>query len=325
MVKRIFLLIGMMIFWVLFAHPSVWAQETPAIKYGWRLSPLDILIRDTPIMKKYGVTVEMREFMSGIDLREGMISGMVDAGTLGTTITSVILSKSKNVMIASTCWYGGGLYRFMVRRDSPYKKIDELVGKKVAVQIGTGSYTAFEKYIKSRGWNMKAFQILNTDPPNSVAALQQGSIDGWIGWEPEVSIAEVKGIAREIFNFRGIINNPVFLGVTKKMAQENPEILIRFLMGFSEALEFLSTKPSEAADIVLSVMEKRGQKGDKKVWMNAITALSYEARLRDDLVEDLKEDYRGLLADGKVKGPEPLWEEVIIKKYIEEALARRKK
>jgi hypothetical protein len=52
--KRMFLFMGMMILGVLLANPSVWAQEMPSIKYGWRLSPLDILIRDTPIMKKYG-------------------------------------------------------------------------------------------------------------------------------------------------------------------------------------------------------------------------------------------------------------------------------
>ena len=295
------------------------AQEKPSLRFTWRLSPHHIVLTDGKLAEKYGLDLKTREFKSGVDVREALISGQMDVGDLGGTPTAVAIGKSKDLAIISISIYGGGQYRVIVQKDSPYTKFDDLVGKKIAIQIGSSCYEAFEKYIKSRGWHAKDFQLVNSGPAEAIAALESKSVEALIFWEPECSIALAKGIGRDIFNFENVILNPGFMLARKKFVEENPQATIRFLAAYIDACNFINKRREEAAALVVKAMERRGQKSELQVWMTAMSHVHYEPWLTKELVEAFKEEYWALMKDGKIKGEEPNWNEFILTKYLEDA------
>jgi ABC-type nitrate/sulfonate/bicarbonate transport system substrate-binding protein len=295
------------------------AQEKPSLRFTWRLSPHHIALTDGKFAEKYGLDLKTREFKSGVDVREALITGQMDVGDLGGTPTAVAIGRSKDLVIISVSIYGGGQYRVIVQKESSYQKFDDLRGKKIAIQLGSSCHEAFEKYIKSRGWHAKDFQLVNTGPAEAIAALESKSVDAMIFWEPECSIALAKGIGRDIFNFENVILNPGFMLARRKFVEENAQATTRFLAAYIDACNFINKKQDEAAALVVKSMEKRGQKSEPKVWLTAISHVHYEPWLTSELVEAFKEEYRSLMKGGKIKGEEPIWNEVILPRYLEEA------
>ncbi|SNR34411.1 ABC transporter substrate-binding protein [Puniceibacterium sediminis] len=59
---------------------------------------------------------------------------------------------------------------------------DELVGKKVAVPLGTAAHYGFLKQMSHFGVDVASLDIVDMAPPDGAAAIAQGSVDMFCGW-----------------------------------------------------------------------------------------------------------------------------------------------
>lgn len=300
--------------------------ETSKIKFGYRLTMVSMVLLQGKYHQKYDLEMDSQLFATGIEMREGIITGTVNIGEVGITPTSVALTRvGKDLRVVSVSEWGGGKYRVMVKKDSPYKKIHDLVGKKVAIKIGSGCYVAFLLYIDKHGLKEKDFKILNSGDQEAIAAMEAGSVDAVIYWEPIVSILEAKGIGKELANFADVVRNPVFMLTQKKFAEKNRSSLVKFLAAFADAQEEIMKNRSNAAAMVVRALAAKGQKTSKEVYESAMSHSTYEPYLKPMLIQDLKENWMTLVKKGKLKGKEPDWGPIIHPEYLEEALKLRKR
>jgi|GEM_PF-3503010 len=309
------------------AGASLANAEAKKMSFGYRLTMTSMVLMQGKYWEKYGLDFEAKLFSTGIEMREGIITNKVNLGEVGITPTSVALTKAgKDLYVVGVGEYGGGKYRIMVKNSSPYKTIQDLVGKKVAIKIGSGCYVAFLLFLDKHGLAEKQFQILNAGDTESIAAMEEGSVDAVIYWEPIPSVLEAKGLARELANFADVVRNPVFMVTQREFAENNKEVLLKTLAAFADAQDLIMTDRKKAAQMVVDILASHGQKGvGAEVYERALSHSTYSLPLLPMLQEDLKENWRTLQEKGKIKGAEPDWKSVLKPDIAEEALKLRKK
>lgn len=312
---------------VFLVNGSVAKADSNKIDFGYRLTMTSMVFMQDQCWKKYGINLKDQLFSTGIEMREAIITNRVNLGEVGITPTSVALTKDGNELyVVGVSEYGGGKYRIMVKKNSPYKTIKDLIGKKVAIKIGSGCYVAFLLYLDKHGLHEKQFKILNAGDTESIAAMEQGSVDAVIYWEPIPSILEAMGLARSIANFANVVRNPVFLVTQRKYANDNRETLLKTLAAFSDAQDLEMHHRQKAAQLVVDLLESRGQKAmGAGIYARALTHSIYALPLKPMLIQDLKDNWHTLVKKGKLMGSEPDWKNIMRPDIAAAALKLKKK
>jgi sulfonate transport system substrate-binding protein len=322
---KLLLVVALTVVYLLNGGVAVAASDE--IKFGYRLTMTSMVFMQGKYWEKYDLEVDARLFSSGIEMREGIITSKVNLGEVGITPTSVALTKAgKQLYVVGVGEYGGGKYRMMVKNDAPYKTIKDLVGKKVAIKIGSGCYVAFLLYLDRHGLTEKQFNILNAGDTESIAAMEEGSVDAVIYWEPIPSVLESKGLARELANFADVVRNPVFLLTQRKYYDKNPQAVLKTLAAMADAQSLIMNDRKKASELVYQMLSSHGQKGvSADVFAKAMSHSTYTLPMKPMLIQDLKENWQTLVKKGKIKGAEPDWKAILRPDIAEAALKLTKK
>lgn len=276
------------------------AAETLEARWSYRLTPQNIIFIDGKYPQRYGVTVKPILFKTGIEARDALIAGAIDVGELGVTPAITALARSqKDLAIVAVSSFGGGKYRVVVPKNSPVKHMEELRGKKLAIKVGSGNYTAFLMWAKAKGYDIKDFQITDVGDTEAMSAMEAGSVDAVIYWEPIPAILVAKGIAREIFNFDGFVQNPVYLVARRDWLRTSPQAAAHLLAAWIEAQEFIQHNVPEAAKISAEALTKRGINISAEAYRLALGHEYYEPWIYPMLIKETLETYQFLVKDGK--------------------------
>jgi sulfonate transport system substrate-binding protein len=289
------------------AASGIAAAEPDTIREGYRLTSTSILATDTDYAARYGLKIETVKLPTGIEANEAILTGAVDVAEVGITPFVTLLSRSSDVVAIGVASSGGGMYRTVVRKESPYQSMDDLRGKKIAIRVGSGNYSAFLVYIASRGWKETDFQIVNSGDQEAIAALTAGSVDAVIYWEPIVSVLIAKGIARPIFSFKGVVDNPIFVVANRKAIAQKRPALIKYLATYMDAQALLTRDVPTAARLITAAMTGSGQQIDGKAIEMSIPSTDYVIDLTDTSSADAKANFELVKKAGKLRGSEPDW------------------
>ncbi|NSZ20053.1 ABC transporter substrate-binding protein [Agrobacterium vitis] len=304
--------------------PVATAQAADEINSSYRLTSTSIMAMDTDYAAKYDLKVNKIKSSTGIEANEALLTGAVDVAEVGITPFVTLLSRTSDVVAIGVVSSGGGMYRTVVKNASPYQSMDDLKGKKIAIKLGSGNYSAFLIYIASRGWKESDFQLVNTGDQEAIAALTAGSVDAVIYWEPIVSILISKGIARPIFSFKGIVENPVFLVTNRATIAKKPAALQKYVATFMDGQSALSKDVAGSAAMITSALNKAGQQIDGKAIELSIPSMAYDIALTDTAKSEAKENWALLQKAGKLRGNEPDWSSAFDSQFIEAAQKLRK-
>lgn len=302
-----------------FSRASAAASEPLEVRWSYRLTPQNIILIDGKYPQRYGVTVKSILFKTGIEARDGLIAGAIDVGELGVTPAITALARAqKDLVIIAVSSFGGGKYRVVVPKNSPIKTMEELRGKKLAIKVGSGNYTAFLMWVKAKGYDIKDFQINDVGDIEALGAMEAGSVDAVIYWEPIPAILVAKGIAREIFNFDGFVQNPVYLVARRDWLKKSPQAAVRLLAAWIEAQEFIQHNVPEAAKISAEALTKRGITISAEAYKLALGHEYYEPWIYPMLIKETLETHQFLVKDGKAPATID-WKTAFDPSYLAEA------
>lgn len=277
------------------------------IRAAYRLTSTSIATKDAGYPERYGLNIEVAKMSTGIEANEAILTGAIEVGEVGITPFVTLLSRSPDVVAIGVASSGGGTYRTVVRKESPYQTMDDLRGRKVAIRIGSGNYSAFLTYIASRGWKESDFQLVNSGDQEAIAALAGGSVDAVIYWEPIVSVLIAKGIARPIFSFKGVVDNPVFIVANRKALAAKPQAFAKYLAAFMDGQTLLRDDVPAAAKLITDTMNRAGQHIDAGAIEMSIPSSDYVIDLTDRVKADAKANFELLKKAGKLRSGEPDW------------------
>jgi len=136
-----------------------------------------------------------------------------------------------------------------VAKDSGVKSIEDLKGRKIALQRGTNGHLAAIKILESHGLTERDVHVVNLDSAGTVAALTSKDIDAAFGDTQLINLA-AKGAADVIYSTKG--DDPRFgrnAGIIGRDAfiDAHPEVTQRVVDAFVKAAKWSSDEPNRVA------------------------------------------------------------------------------
>ena len=263
-----------------------------------------------------GLDVEAKVVQAGIQAAEAMTSGSADAAVMGDAPAIIAVASGMPLRIVAS--YGGGekMHRLVAAPGSGIHRPEDLVGKRVAVQMGSSTHGAFLLFLSKNKVDAKDVKLVPLDPSDMTEAMLAGQIDAGVGSEPWPSNIEerVKG-SYEAATLSGLGNNfPLVMLVTDRYGKERPEAVVAALRATKRAVEFMHQHPDEAAAVISETTGVPAAK-ERKI----MDTLEWKVVLDDATVNSLKQTAGFLYTQGKIQRL-PDWNKVVDRSSVRRAL-----
>jgi NitT/TauT family transport system substrate-binding protein len=262
-----------------------------------------------------GLEVEAKIVQAGIQAAEAMTSGSADAAVMGDAPAIIAVASGMPLKIVAS--YGGGekMHRLVAAANSGIHKPADLVGKRVAVQMGSSTHGAFLLFLSKNKVDAKDVKLVPLDPSDMPEAMTSGQIDAAVGSEPWPSNIEerVEG-SYEVATLSGLGNNfPLVMLVTDRYAEEHPEAVVAALGATKRAVDLMRRHPDEAAAVISETTGVPAAK-EKKV----MQTLEWGVVLDDATINSLKQTAEFLYRQGKIQRL-PDWSKVLDATFVRRA------
>ena len=251
--------------------------------------------------QKYDIDVETVAFASGRPSMEAIMSGAIDIVTsgFGPVISLIAAQPSKYAFLAM--YANGDYHATLVKPDSPYTKMDELVGKKIGMRIGSGSYISFLQLLVDRGWKETDFKVVNMDPSDMGAALTHGLIDAMHSWEPTPSIVEAKKLARRIQSYAKYVWAVMPIFTSREFAERNRDVVVRLLAAVMESQDLARSDPAKAAEAGAGGLKKKGVEVPPEALESLIRRMNWDPEITERLRAEMDQQAKVLFEMGRIK------------------------
>jgi sulfonate transport system substrate-binding protein len=265
---------------------------------------------------KAGAKVNWVEFQSGPAYFEAIVSDRLDFGRVGNI--PVLAGQAANVPFKEIANGSNGEKgdAILVRKDSPIRTLQDLKGKKIAVAKGSSAYGLLYKALAKANIDPADVKIIQLQPDEAQPAFETSSVDAWAIWEPFQSTQVIKNGAKVIANGETIqSSSPGFQIVRTKFAEENPDLVVRYLKVTEKATRWQKEHPEEAVKLYAK-LKKVDENIIRQVIKNSEAAnlpITDEVIKNQQETADLLYDLGGLKKKVDTK-------EVVDNSYIEKAL-----
>lgn len=206
-----------------------------------------------------GVEVEFAEIETGTEAIAAMIGGSFDLVTAADA--RLVQSADSDLPIVAIGIHNTGfLGNLLVRADSDISTMDDLVGKRIGLQVGSGVHTTWLRYLDGVQLTEDDFEVVNLAVPDMAAALEGNSVDAALMWQPHAGRAEEVGIAKTIMNTFDIsepvgIIYPFYLITTREMIESRPQAVQQFMNAWVCTQQWIGENPEEAIDVLAGAFE----------------------------------------------------------------------
>lgn len=240
------------------------AQQKPQIHLTYSEN-MYAVIAVVAIEKGYlaaqGLDVKHASEGTATQVLEAMVGGSTDFGVASPSRIETIAAKKLPIKAIALNAYGFTGSVVVPMKDEKTKAMGDLKGKAVAVQLGTGTYAVWARYLKTQQLSVKDFSVKNMDNPLIPAAMESASVDGAVTWEPSPARMVAKGIGRVILGPDDLakpINSlyPFFLITPSRMIEKNPDVVQKVVNAWAQSLKYIRDNPDDVARIMTESMKK---------------------------------------------------------------------
>ena len=237
------------------------AQSGPKIRIGyWPVAaglPFFAAV-EKGYFKEAGVDVEALKFAGAQQVMEAMLSGRSDGSSNGTGSGNLgvgeIASPGLFKIIAtnpSNAKYV--LDEFLVAKDSPYKTIADLKGKRIACGPGIQNKTLALTVLERAG--APGTPVTELPIGQHVAAIAAGQVDAVYTLEPTGTVGRMNGTTRMLeagVIARYILGDPLApwhggsATLTSEFIKKYPAEAKKYIAAYAKGIELVRSKPDEA-------------------------------------------------------------------------------
>ena len=218
---------------------------------------------DKGFFKDEKLTIEPQLAEGGAAITPAVLSGDFQIGFSNTISLLIAASKKLPVEIVSQGVLAGKTEKdawadLLVLKDGPVKSGKDLEGKTIAVNtLNNICEVTIKASLEKEGVNVDELKFTEVPFPDMNAALEAKRVDGACVVEPFVSQGKA-GKARGIdpFYVRTAPDLTVATYFTSKQyAQENPEVVDRFVRAMNKSLTYAQQNPDEVRKVLTDYTE----------------------------------------------------------------------
>jgi NitT/TauT family transport system substrate-binding protein len=205
-----------------------------------------------------------QKFVSSNQIAEAMLAGKTDAAmSLAQSVAVTIEAKQPGqmkVFMANAQNSKEYLSSLVVKRDSPIRNVADLKGKKIGCFPGQTARVYLSMTLEKYGIDPeKDVQIQQISPAAQLQALEVGSIDALLCYEPVTTIGIEKGLVRPLIQgaFEKNVIDPWVGGVftlRAKFIKEHPALARKFVRALDKAVDYINAHPDEYKLILAKYM-----------------------------------------------------------------------
>lgn len=161
--------------------------------------------------------------------------------------------------------------------------LDSLRGKTIGAAEGTIAHQYLYDTLRAAGIDSTSdLTVQSVQAPDLVSALQSGSVDAIVGWEPGPlqALASVEG-SYIVVRGGGAMQYLFARWFAPDFLESNPDAARAFVEGFVEAMQYARANPDETADIVA----KEFTSLDRAIIVEALGYLNFDPRVSQFTLE----------------------------------------
>ena len=212
------------------------------------------IAQEKGFFKNHGSTIEVKEIQSAADRRAALVSNQIQA--MSSTVDTHIMSNAAGVDIVQilamdTSCGGDGLISL-----KKYTKLEDLVGKKVALDTSGGaSFFWFQYLLQQKGLKLSDIDVQSMGAGDAGTAFVAGKVDAAVTWQPWLTKANNTEFGHTMISSTetpGIIVDSI--GVKKDFIDKYPKTVQALVDGWYDALDYMKTNPDDANKIMAEKM-----------------------------------------------------------------------
>lgn len=287
------------------------AQQKPQVHITYSeniYSTIAVVALEKGFLAAEGLDVQSKSEGTATDVLASLIGGSTDFGVASTSRMIAIANKKMPVMAVALNSYGFTSSVVVPKKNTTAKAMADLKGRSIGVQVGTGTYGIWARYLKTVRLSPKDFTLKNMDNPLVPAAIESGSIDGAVTWEPVPSALVSKGIGRVILNQDDLATPvkstyPFFLITSTKFIEQKPDVVQKVVNAWAKSVKFIRENPEETTRIMQESLKKIvGKSFSADEVRRQVYLTHYDRIAMDDAdVQDTVEIGRVFFEEGKSK------------------------
>ncbi|MGR0306222.1 sulfonate ABC transporter substrate-binding protein [Acinetobacter beijerinckii] len=229
-------------------------QETTTLNIGFQKYGILPIVKAKGELEKnlaaQGVNLKWVEFPAGPQLLEGLNVGSVVFGEAGEAPPIFAQAANPNLVYVANQPAAPTAEALIVQKDSPIQSIQDLKGKRVALNKGSNVHYLLLKLLEANNLTLNDIQPIYLPPSDARAAFEKGVVDAWVIWDPFFAAAEHQIQARVIANGEHLVSNHQFYLADRKFAETNPEVLNTLVNTLNQTTDWVKTHPDDAAKLL---------------------------------------------------------------------------
>ena len=169
--------------------------------YEGDVGALEWIAKEQGFYANVGLDVEIKGYPSGKEAADALKAGQVDVATASEYVVASRSFAEPELRILGNIAY----YRnkgIIGRRDRGISAPADLKGKRIGVTSPSGAEYSLNVFLALHGFTVQDVVSVNLAPKQIVAAMETGSIDATITWQPHVQAIEKK-LGANAISFQG--------------------------------------------------------------------------------------------------------------------------
>jgi len=159
--------------------PLQWGYQPPWMAQN----TIPPLVRELGLDRKRGLEIELKPFLAGPPLNEGLVGGKLQIGSGGNFPVTSLIDKQAPLKAVGVIWtplYG---HPIVIHSDSSIKRPEDLKGKVIGLVVGSSAEFAFVAWAKAHGLDPRRDVTIKSMPIPDQATMPRG-IDAVVPWDP---------------------------------------------------------------------------------------------------------------------------------------------
>jgi len=236
-----------------------------------------------------GIDLTIKEFDSGRASFQAMLDrDSVDISTVAPTPIMLSSFDRQDFSIFTTFAYAYEDIKVITHRNKGINTAKDLIGKKIGTPRGTTGDFFVESFLTQNGLLASEVEVVNISPSDLPESLNNHLVDAIVIWEPHAYNSQKllgqnalrlpsADVYRTTFNFT----------VMNDFAQNNPDILVKFLRAINTATTFIEDNKEESQQIVAERLEL-----DKEIMLAIWDDVSMKLFLDQSLIVTIESEAR---------------------------------
>ncbi|WP_163121815.1 aliphatic sulfonate ABC transporter substrate-binding protein [Acinetobacter portensis] len=258
-------------------------DEVKTLTLGFQKSAANFLVaRQQKILEQEfpQTKIEWKDFPAGPQLLEALSVGAVDVGVVGNTPPIFAQAAGKELTYVGYEVQPTVNQAILIHKDSSIKNIQDLKGKRIALQKGSNMHEFLANVLNKAGLKWSDIEPIWLPPADAGAAFNKKSVDAWAIWEPNLTTAIETTQAKTLIDGQVFPKTYLYYVAHPTFAQAHPDAIKKVIKSLNQADEWIIKNPDEA---LKTYMASTGL--DKK-----IAQIVLNKRLKPSLVYPINEE-----------------------------------